>query len=123
MSDGATANVRLGHLVHVDCRHHAGRHSCALECILQRETVHGSCEHADIVRCGTIHPRRGCRRHPPEDVAAADHDSNLHAERRDGLDLFGDECDDCGVDAVLQLSEKRLPGELQQNSLIAQEQI
>ena len=119
MSHGTSANVWLGDLIHVNGRHHARWNACALKRVLEGEAVHCRREHADVVSGGAIHAGSGCRGHATEDVPAADHDANLHTERSNRLHLLSDECDDFRINAVLKLPEECLPGELQQNSLIA----
>ena len=109
MAYGASANVWLGDLIHVDRGHHARWHARTLKCVLQGEPVHGCCEHADVVGRCAIHAGSGCGGHAAEDVATADDDANLHAERRHCLHLFGNECDDCRINAVLKLPEECLP--------------
>ena len=60
---------------------HAGRDAGPLERVLEREAVHDRREHADVVAGRAVHPaRRGGQ--PAEDVAAADDDADLDAERR-----------------------------------------
>ena len=116
---GTSADVRLGYLIHVDGGHYPSRHICTLKCVLKGEAVHSGRKHADVVGSCTIHAGSGSGGHATEDVSAADHDADLHAERRHGLYLLSDECDNCRVNAVFKLPEECLPGELQQNSLIA----
>ena len=45
---------------------------------LHRERIHDGGQHADIVGLGALHAGGGAR-YAAEDVAAADHDADLHA--------------------------------------------
>ena len=59
------------------------------------------------------------RRQAAEDVAAADDDADLDAERVDLGDLAGDERAERRVDAVLAVAEERLAGQLEQDPAVA----
>ena len=54
-----------------------------------------------------------------EDVAAADHDRDLHAHLRDVLDLAGDALEHRRIDAVVLAAEQRLARELDQDARVA----
>ena len=85
----------------------------------ERQAVHDRRQHADVVAGRAVHaPRR--RRQPAEDVAAADDDPDLDAERVDLADLAGDERAERRVDAVLAVAEQGLAGQLEQDAPIAQ---
>ena len=82
VAHGAAANVRLGQLLDLDGRHHARRHARALERVLQRERVDDRGQHAHVVALRAIHAFAGAAQ-AAEDVAAADHQAELHAGRVD----------------------------------------
>ena len=90
VTDRASADVRLGDLVHRDRGHDPGRDAGPLEGVLERQAVHDGREHPDVVARGPVHPP--CRRgEAAEDVAAADDDPDLHAKAMDLGDLARDE--------------------------------
>ena len=60
-----------------------------LERVLQRERVDDGREHAHVVGGRAVHAARA-RRQAAEDVAAADDDAGLDAERLDLADVLGD---------------------------------
>ncbi len=53
-----------------------------------------------------------------EDVAAADHQADLHAHRRDVADVGGDGAHLIVVEAIVPPRHQRLAGDLQQDALI-----
>ena len=58
------------------------------------------------------------RRHAAEDVAAADHDGDLHAQPHDLADLGDDAVDHLAVDAVGVFAHQRLARQLEQDALV-----
>ena len=80
VAHGAAADVVLADLVDADRGHDARMHAQALERILQGERVHDGGEHAHVVGGHPVHA--GARQaRAAEDVAAADDDRDLHAQR------------------------------------------
>ena len=76
-------------------------------------TVHDRGQHPDLIRLGPVHVLAGSS--PPE-VAAADHNSDLHAALYDFGDLGGDLSHRLLIEAVLFIACEGLPAQLQQNS-------
>ena len=76
-------------------------------------TVHDRGQHPDLIRLGPVHVLAGSS--PPE-VAAADHNSDLHAALYDFGDLGGDLSHRLFIEAVLFIACEGLPAQLQQNS-------
>src|ERR1035437_4674762 len=89
VTNRASANVRLGHLVPVYCRHHPRRPAVILNGVLQREGVDHGTEHAHKVRVRAIHPSHRASRAAPN-VAATNHDGEFEsATLHGGGDLAG----------------------------------
>ena len=114
VANGATADVGLAHLGHVDRRQHPGGTADALEGVLQGEGVYHRAEHAHDVRGGTVHALAGTGGAPP-DVAPADDDGDLDVELvAGGADLIGEAAHSRGVDGLVrQRARERLAGELE----------
>ena len=75
--------------------------------VLHRERVHHRGEHAHVVAGDAVHA--GARQAgAAEDVAAADHDRDLHAQAHDFADLERDALEHLRVDAVVLLAQQRL---------------
>ena len=53
--DGATANIGLADLIHLDSAHHAAGNIVVLKGILQGKRVHNGCQHAHVVGLGALH--------------------------------------------------------------------
>jgi hypothetical protein len=108
----AAADVRLGELLHGDRREHARGHVGALERVLQGERVHHRRQHAHVVGAGAIHAARRAG-HAAEDVAAADDQRDLDAERAYFGDLGGDALEDGGIDAEAGVAHEGFARELE----------
>ena len=89
VADGAAPDERLGHGAHFDRGQHARRHAVVFERVLQRERVDHGGEHAHVVAGRAVHAARAGGQ-AAEDVAAADHDAGLDAERLDLGDVLRD---------------------------------
>ena len=98
--DGATANIGLADLVHLDGAHHAAGNIVVLEGILQGKRVHNGCQHAHVIGLGAVHAT-GSAGHAAENVAAADNDADLMANGEQLLDLLGKMVGNLGVDAIV----------------------
>ena len=114
VADGAAADERLRHLAHLDGGEHAGLHLGPLQGVLEGEGVDDGGQHPHVVGGDAVHPRRGVG-HAAEDVAAADHHPDLHAQGGDALDLHRQVVGEVAVDAEGLLAEQRLARELQQD--------
>ncbi len=112
--DRAAADVVLADLVDADRRHDARLQALLLERVLQRQRVHDGREHAHLVRGHAVHA--GARQtRAAKDVAAADHDRDLHAERLDFGDLERHALEHRGIDPVRGLPQQRLAGQLHED--------
>src|ERR1700759_4741235 len=78
MADGATADVGLGHLMHLDGAHHTGVMTDLFESVRQREGVDDGREHSHVIAGDAIHTFRR-EGDAPEDIASADYDTDLNA--------------------------------------------
>ena len=79
------ADVGLGDLVHGDGRLHPDLHAALLEAVSHGQRVDDGRQHAHMVRARALHLAAAVFDAAPE-VAAADHDADLHA----GLDALLD---------------------------------
>ncbi len=117
VAHGAAANERFGDGPHLDRRRDSGRDAVVLERVLQRERVDHRRQHAHVVGCGPVHAL-GARREAAEQVAAADDNRRLDAERLNLEDVFGDLGRDRRIDSELLLAHQGFTGKLQQNALV-----
>ena len=87
-----------------------------LEAVLDGQRIHHRGEHAHVVG-GTAFHAAGRPGHAAEDVARADDQGQIDAQRPDGADLLGEESDHGGADAVGAVAHQSLAADLQQYSL------
>src|SRR4029079_17453869 len=81
VAHGATPDVLLTNLVDANRGHHARVQTEGFDGVLHRERIHDGGEHAHVIAGDTIHA--GTRQPgAAEDVAAADHDRDLHPQTR-----------------------------------------
>ena len=92
--------------------------ACLLQRVLQRQAVHDGREHAHVVAGGAVHAARGGGQ-AAEDVAATDHDGDLHPGRMHFPHLRGDEGADAGSTPYVAVAEQRLAGDLEQDAAVA----
>ena len=97
---GAAADIGLADRGHRDRRLHPGGHAALLQRRLHGERVHHGGQHAHVVGLGAFHAGGGAG-DAAEDVAAADHDADLHAHADHVADIGGDGADGVVVEAVL----------------------
>ena len=116
--DGATANIGLADLVHLDSTHHAAGNIVVLEGILQGKRVHDGRKHAHIIGLGALHAT-GSAGHAAENVAAADNNADLMAYGEQLLDLLGKMVGNLGVDAVVAVAHQRFAGKLQKHAFVS----
>ncbi len=72
-------------------------------------------QHAHVVGGGAVHAL-GARGQPPEQVAAANHDADLHAQLLDLADVGGDAGGDRRVDPELLLAHERFARQLEEDA-------
>ena len=117
VADGTPPDIRLCHLPYLYRRLYACRHARALERILHRESIHDRREHPHVVALRSIHPDAGAFE-PAEDIAAADHDPNLHAEAMDLRELGSGRAQGAHADAEAPLPAKSLATQLEHDALV-----
>ena len=116
--DGATANIRLADLVHLDSAHHAAGNIVVFEGILKGERIHNGCQHAHVVGLGALHAT-GSAGHAAENVAAADNNADLVTNSEQLLDLLGKMVGNLGIDAILAIAHQCFSGKLQKHAFIS----
>ncbi len=97
---GAAADIGLADRGHRDGGLHPRGHAAFLQRGLHGERVHHGGQHAHVVRLGAFHAGGGAG-DAAEDVAAADHDADLHAHGDHVADIGGDGADGVIVEAIL----------------------
>ncbi len=115
MADGAAADERLGHLVHLDGGLHAGVNTLLLQRVLQRQRVDHGGQHAHVVGGDAVHVA-GLLGDAAEKISAAHHDGDLDAQRVDVRQFGGDLVDAGSVHAEALVGGQSLTGELEQNA-------
>ena len=117
MPDGAAADVRLGHLMHLDGGHDARGRAGIFQRVLQRQRVDHGGQHAHVVRRYAIHVHGG-RRHAPKEIAAAYHQPDLNACSGHLGDLFGQASDPLRIDAEARAAGQHFAAQLQNDALV-----
>ena len=118
MAHRPPADVGLGEFAHFYGRLHPGDDALVFEDVLERQGVQDGGQHAHIIRARAFHALGGPGK-PPEDVAAADDDCDLHPETGDLLHLGRDRVENGVINAVSLLAHESLTGELKENSLVS----
>ena len=106
---------RLGDADHVQRRLHAGGDALLLDGVLHGERIDDGGEHPHVIRRGAVHV--GALPPPPE-IAAAQHDADLHAHVVHADELVDDPLDDRLVQAEAVIAGERLAGELEDDPLV-----
>ena len=117
MPDGFAADIRLGDLVHLDGGLHTDGHLALLERVRHGEGVDDRRQHTHMVCARALHPAAAVLDAAPE-VAAADHDADLHAEPDTFFDHVAHAADHIKIQPAPRLACQRLAAELQQHALI-----
>ena len=116
--DGATTNIGLANLVHLDSAHNAARNIVMLESILKGKRVHNGCQHTHVIGLSTLHAT-GSTGHAAENIAAADNDADLMANGEQLLDLLGKMVGNLGVDAIVAIAHQCFAGKLKKHAFIS----
>src|SRR6185437_2236734 len=123
MPIAAAANVRLGDSLHADGRLQACLALEAFERVLQRQAIQHGSEHAHVVsRRFLDNLAAGAELRAAQDVAAPDHDGQLHAARDDALRLAGDVQGLIDTDAALAGVSEPLAAQFQDDAPILRPQ-
>lgn len=117
VANRAATDVGLSHLLDGDGGHHARRDAALFERVLEREGVDDRGEHAHAVGLRAVHSL-ACALQSAKDVAAADHDSDLHAFGTDFADFSGCGRDDVAVDPKTACATKRLAAQLEHDAAV-----
>ena len=117
MTDGATADVRLGDLLHLDGGLHPRGDLLRLQGGLQRQTVDHGGQHAHVVR-GRLFDAMVRGVGAADEVAAADDDSDFDAAVVQLLDLQGHVTRVRRGDAEGLVAQHRFAAELQKDPAI-----
>ena len=89
MANRAPADKRLGHLVHLNRRLHAGVDALLFQRILQRQRIDHRGQHAHMI-CGNPVHLFGLLGHAAEKIASAHHDRDLNSERSNVREFSSD---------------------------------
>ena len=112
MPDGLGADVGLGDLVHGDGRLYPDLHAALLEAVSHGQGVDDGREHAHMVRARALHLAAAVFDAAPE-VAAADHDADLHAGLDALLDHVAHAADDREIQSPVRVARQRLSADLE----------
>src|SRR2546422_2785539 len=112
-------DVWLRQLFHPNRRHDARIDALLLEDVLQRERVDDGSEHPHVIGGHAVHSLFAGGR-PAQDVAAADHEAQLHAARGHRLQLVGQALDDAKIDARSLPTSERLSRQLEERALVGE---
>ena len=114
---GAAADIGFADGGHRDGGLHPGGNAAFLQRRLHGQRVHHRGQHAHVVRLGAFHAAGGAG-DATKDVAAADHDADLHAHADDIADIGGDGADGVVVEAEFASAHQGLARQLQQDALV-----
>src|SRR3989344_990188 len=116
VSDRASPDEVLGHLMHLDGGLDPGHDADFLEGILERQSIDDRGQHSHGVARGPV-DRAAALAAP--DVAAADHDGELDFETGDLADLLDNVLEVPRIDRLASRARKTLPAQLQDDALVA----
>ncbi len=119
MPNGATAHEGLANGVHLDGRLHAGIDALLFQSVLHSQRIHHRGQHAHVIGAGALHVARRLGQ-PAEDIAAADHQTQLNTETRNRRDLSRHSLDGIHVDAETLIAHQHFAGHFQQDTLVSQ---
>ena len=107
MPHRAPPDVRLCNLVHEHRGHHPALHSALFESILQGDGVDHRGQHAHVVRAHAVH-LLGLLLYAAEEVPAAHHQADFHAQCMNLRELAGNLGHLFGIQAKAALARKSL---------------
>src|SRR5205823_5550062 len=87
--------------------------------VLHGQRIYHRGEHAHVVARGALHADRRARQ-TAENVAAADHQTQLDPEPMDRLDLLGDARDHRRVEPIIALAHQRFARDFEKHATILQ---
>ena len=115
MPHGAAANERLRHLIHLDGRHHAGKHILFFERVLQRQRVDDRRQHAHLVGGNAVH-FLSLLGHAPKEIPAADDNGDLDPHGLYIREFGSDFVNPKRIHSEALACRQSLPGQLEQNA-------
>ena len=103
---------------HGDRGHHTGPDVRTFQGITHGQTVHHGGQHAHMITGNPIHAGRiqGCA---TEQIAAANHQANLHADANQRTDFQCHAVKNFGINTEIVLSHQGLATEFEQNTLVS----
>src|SRR3954453_7668037 len=116
MTDGAAADEGLRDLIHLDGRLHAGVHALLFKGVLQGKGVQNGGEHAHVIGGNAVHGA-GLLGDAPKEIAAANHNGDLHAEGFHVRQFGGYFVNAEGIYAKALVGCQGFPGQLEQDAL------
>src|SRR5580704_94445 len=115
MPDGPAADVRFGHLVHLDGGHYAGGHASFFKRVLKRNRVDHRGQHAHVIGRDPVHIHGG-RSDAAEEIAAAYDETDLDTGAGDFGDFRSEAFDSFGIDAERTAAGESLAAEFQNDA-------
>ena len=100
---------------HADSGHHDGVDALLVESVLHGKAVHHSAEHAHSIALGTVHATSRSR-NATDEVAAANHESDLHTLLDDGCNFGGHVRKNLIIDTVALFACEGFATELEKNA-------
>ena len=113
--EGFAAVEEFANRFHADGGHHHGIDSLLVECILHGKAVHHGAEHSHSIALGTVHAASGSG-NAANEVAAANHESDLHTLLDDGCNFRSHVGEDNVIDAVALFACEGFATELEENA-------
>jgi hypothetical protein len=116
-STEVAADVGLGDLVHLNRRHHPAKQPELFNGVLERDRVDYRGKHAHVVGGNPVHVDR-LLGDSAKEVASADDDADLAAERVDGGDFCGNFMDEDSIDAEALARGQGFSRDLEEDSFV-----
>ena len=117
MADGAAADIRLSHGVHLYRRLNAGHQSHPLHGVHQGKGVHHRRQHAHVVSSGAFHAALNAHPATPN-ITRPDHNSHIHTELAHLAHPLGDIFCPPGINSEALRTGQRFSAQFEQNAVI-----
>ena len=112
---GLAAIEEFADRFHADGGHHHGIHALLVESVLHGEAVHHGAKHAHGIALGAVHAARRSG-NAADEVAAANHERDLHALLDDGCNFACHVGENSIIDTVALFACEGFATELQENA-------
>mmetsp|Transcript_14509 Transcript_14509/g.41344 ORF Transcript_14509/g.41344 Transcript_14509/m.41344 type:complete len:251 (+) Transcript_14509:2390-3142(+) len=112
------SDVRLRHLLHLDCALHPRRHTHVLQGALQAQSIHHRGKHAHVIRRRPVYVQLLTEAASSEKVSTADNDGHLDVFRHDPRHLLRHALHHRGIYPEPLVTSKRLTAHLEQNTTL-----